>query len=727
MSTPLVRLCVALTILAFTCKADSDFPNPLRNCIVGAGAAGLQLGHFLKHANREYVIFERADKAGSFFRKYPRHRQLISLNKRNVRKERSGEFALRHDWNSLLDVRSPAQRTAPMTTRSKRLFPQADILAEYLEDFAGEQAEFIQYSTEVKHISKLSDPKKSLYNVTIERAGWKKSVLCQRVIVAGGFTVPRDSALKVDGEAHVEAYGDVPSSGESFEGKSVIIMGMGNAALETAQELMHYTSEVHVYARQRTLPGHTTEKPRWGVRLAYETHYVGDIRAGRTGIFDTYLLKSLDTFDYTFFNRDVRMVVIPCLGSKRCIFEATREECDGDEACEAAHNNGAQNLNYKLYVLSFKRGGKVAKRVRQVMSDQFGEAAEGKWEILTEEVRPKDELRSAQENARLGIQPEVFDGQFEELVVWANTLRSSQEVMDFLAALRPRYSSSNTREPIDHIIRCFGWRLDDSIFDPETMKVGTTHNGKYPAIGFDYQSRTIPGLYFAGTLAHGLDFRRSAGGFIHGFRYTARALFRLFEAEDGVAWPGYLINLRPDPKAAVLEAARLLWRRINEASGPYQMFQALGDMIVFLPNGTAQFMEEVPLQHFLPKHVQAPRLIWTFKYGKDFHGKAVLEPFLAPDAYLANASKFLHPFIQFFPAGSNHPSAQHWLPEDIFTQWDSAQIYDPLVRFVAGRVGEVLGDPSLQSCGGIDTELPLDEAQGTRLNGNLDHSLQEES
>ena len=30
-------------------------------------------------------------------------------------------------------------------------------------------------------------------------------------------------------------------------------------------------------------------------------------------------------------------------------------------------------------------------------------------------------------------------------------------------------------------------------------------------------------MYFAGTIAHGMDWRKAAGGFIHGFRYTAQA------------------------------------------------------------------------------------------------------------------------------------------------------------------------------------------------------------
>jgi hypothetical protein len=49
---------------------------------------------------------------------------------------------------------------------------------------------------------------------------------------------------------------------------------------------------------------------------------------------------------------------------------------------------------------------------------------------------------------------------------------------------------------------------------------------KYPLQNYDYRSRNVPGLYFAGALAHERDYKRGAGGFVHGFRYTARALYR---------------------------------------------------------------------------------------------------------------------------------------------------------------------------------------------------------
>jgi cation diffusion facilitator CzcD-associated flavoprotein CzcO len=52
--------------------------------VIGAGPAGLQLGYELQRRGRDYLILEAADVAGSFFRRFPRHRQLISINKVNT-------------------------------------------------------------------------------------------------------------------------------------------------------------------------------------------------------------------------------------------------------------------------------------------------------------------------------------------------------------------------------------------------------------------------------------------------------------------------------------------------------------------------------------------------------------------------------------------------------------------------------------------------------------------
>jgi len=83
-------------------------------CVVGAGLAGLQFAYFLQARGRDYIVFER-DVPGSFFDKFPRHRRLISINKRHTGRGGSSlaaEYNLRHDWHSLLSgVQVPAYRS----------------------------------------------------------------------------------------------------------------------------------------------------------------------------------------------------------------------------------------------------------------------------------------------------------------------------------------------------------------------------------------------------------------------------------------------------------------------------------------------------------------------------------------------------------------------------------------------------------------------------------------
>ena len=50
-------------------------------CIIGAGPGGLQVASLMEEDKRNYVLLERNPSAGTTFKKYPRHRQLISINK----------------------------------------------------------------------------------------------------------------------------------------------------------------------------------------------------------------------------------------------------------------------------------------------------------------------------------------------------------------------------------------------------------------------------------------------------------------------------------------------------------------------------------------------------------------------------------------------------------------------------------------------------------------------
>lgn len=96
----------------------------------------------------EFVCFG----TGSFYLKYPRHRKLISINKRNTGKTNK-EFNMRHDWNSLLSH----DDSLLMRHYSKELFPHADVLVKYLNDYKEKLGIKVQYNTEIRNIERQED------------------------------------------------------------------------------------------------------------------------------------------------------------------------------------------------------------------------------------------------------------------------------------------------------------------------------------------------------------------------------------------------------------------------------------------------------------------------------------------------------------------------------------------------------------------------------------------
>ncbi|CAG0880993.1 unnamed protein product [Darwinula stevensoni] len=192
-------------------------------CIVGAGPAGLQLGYFLKQAGRDYIIYDKADRPGSFFVRYPRHRMLISINKRFTgRKNRI--FNERHDWNSLLShddsLRFPLY--------SDEFFPQADVLVKYLEDYQKKLGINVQFNTEVKNIVRLPPDVQTRNGTTFFMQDQHGNPLgCRVLIMATGWSQPK--LVHFPGSEYVENYNDFDVNPRKYEGKSVLIIGRGKS------------------------------------------------------------------------------------------------------------------------------------------------------------------------------------------------------------------------------------------------------------------------------------------------------------------------------------------------------------------------------------------------------------------------------------------------------------------------------------------------------------------
>lgn len=573
-------------------------------CVLGAGPAGLQMGYFLSRAQRDYIILERNSGPGSFFNIYPRHRKLISINKIYTGRQ-NPEFNLRHDWNSLLSDRPDLlfQRI------SRELYPPAEAFPRYLSLYERELGLRVSYGVDVGRIRATGQERTRTRTYTLtDQQGLDYT--CRVLLVSTGLWDPQK--VQFEGSELVEGYESIPVDPEEYQNQAVLILGKGNSAFETAQNIMGRASRIHMYSPSP-------------VRLAWQTHYVGDLRAVNNELLDTYQLKSLDGL---------------VEGGLEDIAIVQQEETD-------------ERRNMDRRKKRWRKSEKEGRRKRQF--------------YLT--------------------LAELLDGQDG---------RNRSEVGP---ANLPAYHNDNfsLRQPYDRVIRCLGFRFNFSIFDGSARPPSCGGaRGRLPGVTAWYEGRGTPRLFVLGTAAHSRDYRSSAGGFIHGFRYTVRAVHRVLEQR-------YHSNPWPATKLWTTQLQTWLLRRINEASGPYQMFSVLGDVIL-LQGAQSEYLEEFPLQAlaqlpFLTGRQVSPHglLVLVMQYGLNRTSDS-LGPGRAESEWTrAWRSNFLHPVLYYYhtlpteremrlrPHGwpLPRPTAMHHMIEDFLTEWDAPISHSqPLRRFL---------------------------------------------
>jgi thioredoxin reductase len=233
--------------------------------IVGAGPAGLQLSYYLQRAGADYVTLERDSAPGGFFRTFPRHRRLISLNKVHVMST-DPEIRLRWDWNSLLND-APGMMFPEF---SGDYFPHADDLVRYLAEFQKFHQLDVRYDTPVQRIERAGEG----FLVHTDDA----VLSCRCVIAAvgwGGPFVPRIAGIE-----HAVGYEDMDTDPLAYAGQRVLVIGKGNSAFETASAILGQASMIHLASRQP-------------VRLAWNTKHPGDVRGQFGAFLDSYQFKTL--------------------------------------------------------------------------------------------------------------------------------------------------------------------------------------------------------------------------------------------------------------------------------------------------------------------------------------------------------------------------------------------------------------------------------------------------
>ena len=238
--------------------------------IVGAGPAGLQLGYYLEQAGRDYVILEAEEGAGSAFKRYPRHRKLLSINKIYCGYDER-ELQMRWDWNSLLGP----DHDPLFSAYTRDYFPDASALVRYLGDYARRHKLNIKYRTRVQSIDRWigSNGKQCGYRLEDQDG---KAVYARRLVVASGFTKTYEPPI--DGIELTESYATMSVQPEDFADQRVLIIGKGNSAFETADCLIPSARVIHL----------ASPHP---VEFAWRSHYVGNLRAVNNNFLDTYQLK----------------------------------------------------------------------------------------------------------------------------------------------------------------------------------------------------------------------------------------------------------------------------------------------------------------------------------------------------------------------------------------------------------------------------------------------------
>ncbi|HEX4786925.1 MAG TPA: NAD(P)-binding domain-containing protein [Actinospica sp.] len=514
--------------------------------VIGAGPAGLQLAHHLHEAGRDYTVLEAGEAPGTFFATFPRHRTLISSNKRHTGTA-DPELNLRMDWNSLLS----ADPDLLFTRYTERYFPPADVFRGYLADYADKLGLHVEYGTRVVRVERPEPAGEFL--VTTADGGRRRAGV---VIVASGVGAPY--VPPIPGIEHAEQYATMPVDPAGFTDQRVLILGKGNSAFETADNLIEKAAVIHVAGPH-------------SIRLAWQSHYVGHLRAVNNNFLDTYQLKSQNAI------------------------------LDGTVLDIAPRPGGGFLVRF-----AFARADEVVKEL-----------------------------------------------------------------------------------PYDRVLCCTGFRLDTAPF-AEECRPELVINERFAELTAGYESVNVPGLYFAGTLMQQRDFKKATSGFIHGFRYTVRALARVLEQRGyGVPWPHR--TLPADP-AALTDA---VLARVNRSSALWQQFGVMADVILVpQDDGRARYLEEVPLAYALDGGLAAPdnglpadamMLAVTLEYGPD-HDK--VDPFdisvrraAQNNVDHAHDAAYLHPVVRIHRHGK--VLAEHHLAENLENQWDGEATHRaPLLAFL---------------------------------------------
>ena len=216
-----------------------------------------------------YAILEKQIVPGSFWTKFPRFRELISVNKWT----RADKHALRFDWHSFLDA------PLKMLDITEAYFPTGDEFQQYMSEVVRLADLNIEYGAEVDHIIPQTDENEGDEKPCVMMKDGIHRCANHRIFVGTGLQEKQEPLMK--------ALGAVPYSQitrQMARRKRVCIFGNGNAGFETAQNLFDVADKVTIYGKK-------------ALKIAAVTKSVGDVRTKFLQVLENFHFKLKDTVD----------------------------------------------------------------------------------------------------------------------------------------------------------------------------------------------------------------------------------------------------------------------------------------------------------------------------------------------------------------------------------------------------------------------------------------------
>lgn len=242
-----------------------------------------------------------------------------------------------------------------------------------------------------------------------------------------------------------------------------------------------------------------------------------------------------------------------------------------------------------------------------------------------------------------------------------------EKIVEFIPGGRNNY---------DKIIICTGWNFDNSIYN---FDISMTKNNKFPLVNYNFESVNNKNLFFIGSLMHSVDFRKSSGGFLSGFRYLIKFFINI-----NYQIPLDYIEFNYKSRDDIIKLVDHIIYRINTSSDMYQMFGYLGDIFYYnLQEGKVHYFKNV---HINGNYFKNDINIIIFKLTLDFGERETdIMKVGEKKSFIGSESKahLIHPILKIYNSYPLSVIDIIHFDEELFSEFtDMSKYHEKLFRIL---------------------------------------------